>query len=246
MNRALRLWTDRLLRWVYPQEGLCPICRAERIGDQWLCSWCSESLPWVKPPLCMVCGRPVSKEMHSCTDCENTQRLFDAGVGVCVYRGEAKRIVLGLKYRGARWQARWMGEMMGERVRMETEMRPEAVVPVPLHPRKEKTRGYNQAELLAEGLARYLGLPVWQDVLERRVDTPTQTRLGREERLANMRDAFRAKCGEKAAGREILLVDDIMTTGATLEACAACLREAGAVKVNTAVFAISARKTNTQ
>lgn len=239
------MWTDRVLRWLYPAEALCPLCRSERTGEEWLCPSCSRSFPWVHGPLCSLCGRPVDRE-GLCYDCGGAERIFDRGVAVAVYRGEAKRAVQGLKYHGARWHAPWMGEMMGERVRLEQAMRPEVVIPVPLHPDRERSRGYNQAALLAVGLSRYLGLPLFDGVLSRRVDTPTQTRLGREERLENMRDAFHVNGGERVAGMEVLLVDDIMTTGATLESCAACLRRAGAVKVDAAVFAITVRKSNTQ
>lgn len=244
MNGALRAWTDRVLRWIYPADTMCPLCRAERLAEDWLCLACKKKFPWVCAPLCPLCGRPVDAAGY-CADCGRAERIFDKGVALAVYRGEAKRAVLDLKYHGARWHAPWMGETMGERVRSE-EMTPEAVIPVPLHPHKERRRGYNQSGLLAEAAARYLGLPLWDDVLTRRKDTPTQTRLNREARLTNMRDAFEVISGERIAGREVLLADDIMTTGATLESCAACLKRNGAIKVNTVVFAIGARITNTQ
>lgn len=235
------MWTGRLLTWLYPADVLCPLCRAERVADTWLCPWCAKDFPWVRTPLCPLCGRPV-EAAGPCRDCGGAGRIFDRGAGVAVYRGEAKAAIRALKYNGARWHAPWMGEIMGERVRV-SGLRPEGVVPVPLHPARLKTRGYNQAGLLAEAAARYLGLPLWEDVLIRHVDTPTQTRLKREERLANMRNAFRIYSPERVTGREVLLVDDIMTTGATLEACAAFLQDAGAVRVDTVVFAISTRNT---
>lgn len=241
---AVDAWRDRLLRWLYPEDALCPLCRAERIDGTWFCAWCTDTFSWVRTPLCPVCGRPV-EAAGPCHDCGCAKRIFDRGVGVAVYRGEAKAAIRALKYNGARWHAPWMGAMMGERVRL-AGMRPEGVVPVPLHPHRCKTRGYNQAGLLAEGAARYLGLPLWADVLKRTVDTPTQTRFGREERMTNMHDTFGLHSAERVAGREVLLVDDIMTTGATLEACAGYLKKAGAIRVDTAVFAISTRNMDMQ
>ena len=237
MLGAVGAWRDRLLDWLYPEDALCPLCRSERIDGTWLCRWCGDTFPWVRTPLCPLCGRPVEEE-GPCHDCGTAERIFDSGVGAAVYRGEAKAAIRALKYSGARWHALWMGAMMGERVRV-AGMRPECVIPVPLHPHRLKTRGYNQAGLLAEHAARYLELPLWEDVLMRSVDTPTQTRLGREERLANMHDAFGLLSSGGVAGREVLLVDDIMTTGATLEACAGYLKKAGAIRVDTAVFSIS-------
>jgi ComF family protein len=244
MIGAVRAWSGRLIRWLYPEDALCPLCRAERLSGAWLCPWCSDTFPWVRMPLCPACGRPV-EAAGFCRDCAAAERIFDQGVGVAVYRGEAKAAVRALKYSGARWHAPWMGAMMGERVRL-AQMKPEGVIPVPLHPARLKKRGYNQAGVLAEGAARYLDLPLWEDVIMRSVDTPTQTRLGREERLHNMRDAFGLLSPERVAGREVLLVDDIMTTGATLEACAAYLKKVGAIRVDTAVFAISTRNTDMQ
>lgn len=244
MKERLRAWTGRLLRWLYPAEGMCPLCRAERVSDNWLCPWCRDAFPWARTPLCPRCGRPVDAA-GLCRDCGSAERVFGRCVAVAVYKGEAKAAVRALKYSGAGWHAVWMGEMIGERVRI-TGMRPEAVVPVPLHPARERGRGYNQAALLAHAAARYLGLPLRADVLARTVNTQTQTRLKREERLENMRNVFRVWDAASVQGREVLLVDDIMTTGATLEACAACLLDAGAIRVDAAVFAVSAKNTRMQ
>jgi ComF family protein len=105
----------------------------------------------------------------------------------------------------------------------------DAVVPVPLHPRKKREREFNQAEYLADAVGDAFAKPVWTRCIRRVKDTPTQTRLSREERMANLREAFVAR-GE-LKGKRVLLVDDVFTTGATLDACAKVLRVAGAADV---------------
>ena len=107
----------------------------------------------------------------------------------------------------------------------------DAVVPVPLHPNRRRERGYNQSELVADGIARLGERPAFPHALARVVDTPHQTRSGREQRLAAVKDAFAPAIPSQIRGRTILLVDDVVTTGATLSACAAALKAAGAARI---------------
>jgi ComF family protein len=108
---------------------------------------------------------------------------------------------------------------------------PDLLLPVPLHPRRQRTRGFNQAGLLARRLGRSHGWPVREDVLVRTVATPSQTELDAAGRRANVRGAFRLRRPAAVAGRHVVLVDDVLTTGATLSECARCLRAAGAARV---------------
>src|SRR5262249_14450678 len=125
-----------------------------------------------------------------------------------------------------------LGDLMAEMGRLSLPVPdPDLLIPVPLHPRRERERGFNQSLLLARRLGRAWGLPVRVDILARTVATPPQTDLGAEERRANVRRAFALRRPELVAGRHVILVDDIVTTGSTAGACAARLREGGAATV---------------
>jgi ComF family protein len=136
------------------------------------------------------------------------------------------------KFRGRRGLAAPLGELLVETMegRLPAGV-PGLLLPVPLHPRRERERGFNQASLLAWRVARAWQVPVRDDVLVRAVPTPSQTELDAPARLANVRGAFRLRRPEVIAGGHVLLVDDILTTGATLSECARCLREGGAATV---------------
>jgi ComF family protein len=136
------------------------------------------------------------------------------------------------KFRGRRALAAPLGDLLVEAMggRLPAGV-PALLVPVPLHPRRERERGFNQASLLARRVGRAWRVPVRDDVLVRAVATPSQTELDAAARRANVREAFRLRRADLIAGRHVLLVDDILTTGATLSECARCLREGGAATV---------------
>jgi ComF family protein len=152
-------------------------------------------------------------------------------------QGLARDMVHRLKYRNMRCLAPAMGALMAEHVR-EHGISADVIASVPLHPRRLRDRGYNQAHLLAQAVAEGLGLPIATDALARVRPTPQQIAAGRPDRRANVANAFLA--APDVGGLRILLVDDVCTTGATLEACADALRAAGAAKVAGLVFARTA------
>ena len=143
-----------------------------------------------------------------------------------------REAVHAFKFRGRRAMAAPLGDLLVEAMdgRLPAGL-PGLLVPVPLHPRRQRERGFNQASLLARRVARIWRVPVHDDVLVRAVATPSQTELDAPARRANVRDAFRLRRPELVAGRHVLLVDDILTTGATLSECARSLRTGGAAVV---------------
>jgi len=196
---------------------------------------------------CAVCGKTIlatdaaaGTAAPVCADCRAKRPGFDAARSAVDYDGPVREIVQSLKYRraldAAPWMADWMlgcvsAEWPGERF--------DAVVPVPLHFLREAGRGYNQAELLARPVAAGLGVPVARRLLVRLRDTGTQTRLGAAKRRENVAGAFAVRPGreDEAYGKRLLVVDDVMTTGATLGAASAALRAAGAGRVLALSFA---------
>ncbi len=134
--------------------------------------------------------------------------------------GETQRLVHQLKYKGKKEVGLYLGRLLGNQLNDAPAFRrADYIVPVPLHPQKEHVRGYNQSLLIAEGMAGRLPAKVVGDVLYRRVHSATQTRKSRYERWENVKDIFEVRKGERLAGKRVILVDDVITTGATLEAC---------------------------
>lgn len=210
----------------------CVLCdRLLDVGDSGaVCARCwvrARPLPY---PRCDRCGHPIGA--RRCTWCDLLPAIVRAARSVCwIPGGSAGHIVHALKYGGWSALARPMAERMA-RLSWPRDVVEEraAVVPVPLALVRQRERGYNQSELLARELSARWGIPVWLDCLQRVRATSTQTRLTPEERRHNVSGAFRAAASARAKlqGRHIVLVDDVITTGATIAECAAALCAGGA------------------
>lgn len=153
-------------------------------------------------------------------------------------RGSARALVIELKYRGGRQVLEDMAKLVQETPHLVDHVKDAVLVPVPLHPRKQRERGYNQSHLIAIMLARSAGgVTRVQPLLRRVVDTVTQTAFDRKRRQANLKNAFALASGATiVSGARYVLVDDVFTTGSTLNSCAAVLREAGAVNLDVVTF----------
>lgn len=194
------------------------------------------------PPRCAACDGQVVAPGPLCPECTSTLlpvRSDDArATAAFVYVGAVARALGRLKSERRADLARPLGDLLWASLEPRAgEFGKVAVVPVPLHPARLAERGFNQSGLLARRVARRLGAPLWPSALTRVRDTPRQATLTREARMANVENAFVAREPEHVAGRSVLLVDDVWTTGATLEACARVLLEAGARAVFRSVLA---------
>ena len=223
-----------LLDFVFPP--LCLACgREERPGPLrlGLCLPCRGRLKVLPGRLCAGCGRPLLAAPlpagYLCGQCRRRPPAFDRLRAVWSYEPPAEQVIHALKF----GRLDFLGAHLAREIwhRMGAELREaEAVVPVPLHWRRRMRRGYNQAERIARPLARRLGRPL-VEALRRPRPTAPQARLERSRRRANLRRAFRARRRSAIRGRAVLLVDDVATTGATLDQAAAALRRAGAASV---------------
>lgn len=215
---------------LYPPA--CPLCGRLLEKGEAVCARCRPGLQVVAEPRCMCCGRPLPDEgQEYCPDCASMRHWFDQGAGVFPYQSAVRRMVMDLKFRGKTANARLLGRWMAAYVKPEIPLwRPDVLVPVPLHPRKLRRRGYNQARLLAESVGKILGIPVDAALVRRKNSTEAQMHLGRLARQRNLERAFAMGKGRKAEGN-ILLVDDIYTTGSTVDAVARILKANGAGKV---------------
>ncbi|HEY2155278.1 MAG TPA: ComF family protein [Isosphaeraceae bacterium] len=219
----------------------CPICGAETRGSP-LCDACrAELLDASSSPTCPRCGLllgPWARLDKGCSSCRGKPLGFDAALALAPYQGPLRDLCLRLKDRRGAWLARWLAELVVEARRgpLEAELARDPrslVVPVPLHWLRRLERGYNQAEALADALARRLGLGSSRP-LRRIKRTKLLAGIGRTERAEQLRGAFRSR---PLDGRTVLLVDDILTTGATCGSAARALKKAGAARVVAVVVA---------
>lgn len=218
-----------ILDLLYPP--VCLVCGRLLERCTGLCPDCMKRLRWIESPRCMCCGKPLLDERREyCRDCEGTQRGFDAGIGVFPYRSNIRKAVLELKNDGKKENAAFLGACMAASLGpLLSFWRPQCLVPVPLDPKKLRARGYNQAKLLADSAGRRLDIPVRSDILYRSYAKKEQKGLRRFARKRSQAGAFYVKKTE--VPKRILLVDDIYTTGNTLEAAAHALKGAGAEKI---------------
>ena len=211
---------DRLIDLVLP-----PRCGGCHRPGSWLCEACRRRIRRLEEPLCRKCGAELEPDATGC-GCRSRLRALTRLRSAASYEGPLETALHRFKYQGWRRMAAPLAHLLAERVVIEG-LAASLVVAVPLHPQRRRQRGFNQSELLARELKRSLALRDPPGRLLRLRPTPPQVGNDRLHRWANVRDAF-AWRGPPLAGRALLLVDDVATTGATLEACAVALKAAGA------------------
>jgi ComF family protein len=216
-----------------------PRCQACREFDaQPLCEKCRQSIRLIQPPFCERCGRPfdpLAQGAPICSPCRRGEFRFDGSRSVGVFEGNLREAIHALKYHQRTRLAQPLGEMLadgwarfadvtnGESVQM--------LVPVPLHVTRSRERGFNQSELLAKEVAQAHGFALNTTCLQRVRPTRPQIELKRTERAENVRGAFEVSDPSAVQGKVVLLVDDMFTTGATLNECSRALKRAGARRV---------------
>jgi ComF family protein len=218
----------------------CLACTVEVHDAAGLCSACWSGLHLLAPPWCRCCGYPLPHalaEAPLCQRCAEAPPAFDRSRAALRYDAKSARMVLAFK-RGGRLEgvpqfARWMVQAGGELL-----ADADLILPVPLHRWRLLRRGFNQSALLAQRMSRLTGVPWAPSVLRRHRATASQQGLGAEERLENITAAsFKVTSPERVDGARVLIVDDVLTTGATLAACTTVLRRAGAARVDALALA---------
>ena len=220
----------------------CLACGATVDEPDALCPICWTAITFFAPPWCASCGLPFPHPMGDgavCADCARERASWDRARAVMRYDKHSRRLVLALKYDSTH-VARALGSWM-RRAGAEVLDGADFLVPVPLHWTRLFARRYNQAGLLAHAIHAAGGPPVAPDWLVRRRRTPSQGRLGPLARQRNVRGAFALKAGCSVAGKRLVIVDDVLTTGATVEECARVLRRAGATFVGVLTVARALR-----
>lgn len=222
---------DIMKELLYPRH--CPVCdEIVRPKDGLCCRECRDIFQRVEPPRCIKCGKHVdaSENQMLCYDCSRAPKHFERGFSLFEYASVHDSVHM-FKNRGrceyADYYARCIYETFGDKIR-ETEA--DAIIPIPLHPSKQKKRGYNQASLLAKQLGGLCKIPVREDVLFRLQRTAVQKHLNHTQRQNNMKKAFHIDENDVKLNK-IILVDDVYTTGNTIEAAARVLQEHGVKSV---------------
>jgi len=228
-------------RWLLP--AVCPLCDDRRDVHLPLCGSCLDALPPLPEARCPRCDLPypaTEGSPHLCGDCITSPPPFAAVCALGPYSGLLKQAIGRLKYHRLPLLDQPLGQLLATTVRRRwPQYAPDLIIPVPLHPRRLRERTFNQSLLLARVLAKTLSAPVASRLLRRVRHTPAQQGLNAAERKKNLQQALRID--DKLNGRSILLVDDVMTTGATARACSRQLRLAGAVEVRVALLARAPR-----
>ena len=226
MNKIAELFLDML----YPQR--CPLCHGilRKTENSLVCRECSREVKPFTGARCMKCGKPVKEEEEYCKECRKGKHVFTEGRGIFLYSGKWRRSIVRFKYYGCREYGDFYARALSIYGRKELERwKPDLIVPVPLHPRKKRMRGFNQAEYIACGVSRNTGIP-WSGQTVRKIkNTRSQKKLDREARRRNLKRAFQVT--ENLEGKRILVVDDVYTTGSTMDAMAMCLMDAGAAEI---------------
>lgn len=209
-------------------------------GFRHVCDGCRRRITLVQAPHCTTCGHPffgVMAENIGCPHCETLQPHFREGRTATLLQGAVRDLVHALKYRKQLFVVHDIAALVRSNAYFREFLRGALLIPVPLHPRKRRERGFNQAELLAEIFAAQAEGATIVRALRRVLDTPTQTRLDREERQHNLKNAFALAARPRLeTARRYVIVDDVFTTGATLNACAAVLRQAGLAAIDVATL----------
>ena len=221
---------ENLLQLLFPRR--CPVCGQIVLPEGALiCAGCVQKLHFIRQPSCKKCGTElISDREEYCPDCKRRHRSFESGVALIRYNDVAQKSMAAIKYKNRREYLDFYAEAIVRRYGNFFARHKEAVlVPVPVHPVRLRSRGFNQAGELAVRLGRLSGLSVNETMLIRTRKTAPQKELGPEERLRNLRKAFAVRKSTLPA--TVILVDDIYTTGSTIEACTRVLKEPGVREV---------------
>lgn len=239
MRRMLNRLYETALSWVFPV--LCELCEAplSPYPPSGVCTSCEAQIHWIRPPVCVSCGRGVHEGVLTCARCAHEHFHFDRAFACAIYEGKIKELLHRFKFNERKYLKNFLGSRMAALLRGNlAEGRFDTVIPVPMDNQKRNERGFNQSELLSRRVAQELELPHDPRRLRRTAGSRPQHFLTKKDRERNARGAFTARAnGNSLDGKNVLLVDDILTTGQTASECARALKEAGAASVTVLALA---------
>lgn len=224
--KHLKIVIEKLLGFLYPAK--CPFC-----GKIWsgICDDCREKYPMIREPRCKKCGKPIQKETDEyCYDCKKTEHYYEWGRSLWLHKAPVNEAIYAFKYKNRRCYgevfARELAKAYGKSLKQQ---KVELIIPIPLHKSRRRERGYNQTEIIAKYLGDYTGIEVDYASLVRKKKTNPQIRYGDKDRKKNMKNAFALK--KKINVENVVLIDDIYTTGSTIDEAARLLKKSGVTNV---------------
>ena len=220
----------------------CPCCeRFSKEGKQGFCSNCLSQIRWIEPPFCSICGIPfISREVetHPCGACVTHRKYFTIARALGAFEGSLQEAIHRWKYEGKTYLTPFFASWMAEGLNRYWEPGSlDLLIPVPLHTRRLRERGFNQALLLVKDLSRRTGIPYRKTILQKKKSTIPQVNLSRAEREKGLRGTFHVIGKEELSGLSVLLIDDVYTTGATVNECSKVLLKGGAERVDVLTLA---------
>ncbi len=242
--KPYRDFFNDLMNFIFASD--CRVCKnlLSSLEEKYICKDCFSKIEFIKPPYCDKCGKILVEsfkriEKPLCRDCSSHKRHFYKARALGIYEGILREGIHILKFEKKVGIHKPLGDLMVRYLKEQQRnliSRIDFLIPVPLHRKRLKSRGFNQAQLLCEYIEKHLNLPVNLDLKRIRWTTP-QMNLGRQERLQNIKGAFEIRNKGTISEKQILLVDDIFTTGATVEECSKVLLKAGAKQVSVLTLA---------
>ncbi len=233
MAGLIRKIVSRVVEEIFPENMTCNACGMEMDHDDryGLCSKCMSSIDMIDEMACEVCGAKIFADTRICTDCMARSRVVDRNYSAVVYSGIMTRLIHDYKYGGKKYLGKTLGNMLYDKyLAVREEIDADVIIPVPLNINRERDRGFNQAFVMLQQFDVDKDR-IEENILVRIVDTPQQMSLPKDKRLKNVEGAFSVIDDISVKGCNVLLVDDIYTTGSTIDECAKMLYNAGANKV---------------
>jgi competence protein ComFC len=239
--RWLPFLAERLLQFLLPAQCPCCLIFLEE-GQRGFCSRCLSHIRWIEPPFCSVCGTPFASPdtgIHLCNGCMKIEKHFRTARALGYYENTLRECIHSWKYEGKTQFTRYFGRWMADGVQRYWGLAAafDVIIAVPLQRDRLRQRGFNQSILLAREISRVTRIPYWKRAFEKSRPTPPQVALSGADRERALRGVFRVTKGSGLTGKSVLLLDDVYTTGATVNECAKELMAAGAKTVDVLTLA---------
>ena len=226
-----QIW-HKILKFLYPDKFTCCFCRDEIFDDDDIetCGNCKNKLPFITGKVCEKCGEPINNMANYCEMCNGGSHIFKKARSVFIYKDNIVSAIVNFKFKNKRYFYKPFAKYL-QQIYIENNYCCDVIIPVPIHKSKLKERGYNQCELIAKRLSKLLNISVDSNSLVKIKQTINQVDLNFKQRRENLKGAFKVIEKNKIKNKVVLLIDDVYTTGSTLDACCYELKKAGAKEV---------------